>query len=74
MTTETLDIREIRRMLNKRLEEFGSKAAYAEHLGIRPQQLQRSFGPGSTPEGRVLEDLGLIKKTVFCKKGSTDDG
>lgn len=69
----TVDMAVIREMLDKRVAHFGSKAAYAAHLGIRPQQLQRSFGPGATPDATVLADLGITKQTVYCKKGQTDD-
>lgn len=68
----TLDLEEVREKVDARIKEFGSKAAYARHLGIKPQQLQRSLGPGTTPDATVLADIGLTKKTVYCKKGSGD--
>jgi hypothetical protein len=30
--------------------------------------------PGTTPDATVLADIGLTKKTVYCKKGSDNDG
>lgn len=68
-----ITIEQVRQHIDKRIAEFGSKAAYARHLGIKAQQLQRSLGPGTTPDARVLADIGLIKKTVFCEKESTND-
>ena len=74
MADETLDRAAAQAQIDARIKHFGSKAAYARHLGMTPQQLGRSLGADVTPDGKVLADLGLIKKTVFCKKGTANDG
>jgi len=63
-----LDIDEIHEQINARIKHFGSKAAYAKHIGITPQQLSHSLGHCLTPDGKVLADIGFEKKVVYCKK------
>lgn len=71
--SDILDLETIHEMIKKRYEEFGSQAAYARHLGILPQQLNRCINGHATMDPSVLRDLGLERKTVYCKKGTTDD-
>jgi len=65
---KTFDMTKIHEQINARIKHFGSKAAYAKHLGMTAQQLQYSLTHSWTPNGRVLEDIGFEKKTVYCKK------
>jgi len=65
---KTFDMTKIHEQINARIKHFGSKAAYAKHLGMTAQQLSHSLGHCLTPNGRVLEDIGFEKKTVYCKK------
>lgn len=70
---EAVDLEHISKLIEERIKAHGSKAAYARHLGITKQQLGRSLKSGMAPDAKVLADLGMEKRTVYCKKDS-DDG
>lgn len=68
--SNTLDIDEVHKLIDARIKHFGSSAAYAKHLDMTPQQLNHSIEHCLTPTRRVLMDIGLEKKTVYCLRKS----
>lgn len=60
-----MDVKEVRALLRKKVEEAGSTKAAAINLGIGSEYLSSLLTGYSTPGPKVLKKLGLQKVITF---------
>lgn len=58
---------QVQRLILREAKRHGSKAAFARHVGITPQQLQHALR-GLPPCAALLEALGLERVVVYRRK------